>query len=195
MTSQPLLELHIHLVNGSTHKFVQNDPQAVEQVLQQMNQTVFTQPTIVLFGQNSVTTYPTSALIGFSIIMEPVPDSLLRLTGKLRHGAGGFQEITEAEYKAGLQEMLPVIAGQPAVRLNEIEFLGGHRLWLELSVTAAANDMQERQIVKHAVEGPNVVCHRIGGGISIWNRARMISYSFTPKPEVPLPALALEPIA
>lgn len=192
MPTSTLLELHLHLVNGNTRKFAQNDPEAVEQILGQMNQTIFSQPTLVVHGHHVATTYRTSALIGISLLMDPLPESLLRLTHKLRHGVGEIQEISEAQYNARLHEMKSTVAGQPAVRLNEIEFVSGHRIWLEVSIESAVNDMQERQLVKHAFEGPTLVSRRIDSGVSIWNRAQMVSYSFTPKPEVPMPALPAE---
>lgn len=192
MTSQPLLELHLHLVNGSTHKFMQHNPQVVEQILPQLNPRIFTQPTLVLFGQNTVNTYPSSALIGISLIMEPLPESLLRLTRDPALGVVDMQELAVADYQAKKRVAQPIVAGQPAVSLHEIEFVSGHRLWVEVSIQAAANKMEERQLVKHAFEGPNLVCRRLGGGLSIWNRAQMVSYSFSPKPEVPMLALPVE---
>ena len=187
------LELHLHLTNGNTHKFAQHDAQAAEQILQAMNPRIFTQPSLILFGENSVTTYPTAALVGVSVFMANVTESLLQMTRNLQLGVEDIAQITQADYTARKAELQPLIAGQAAILLQQIEFISGHRLWLEVKVGAAANEVQERQLVKHAFEGPSLVC-RCDGGISLWNRAQMVSHSFIPKPQFPLPALPAEPI-
>ncbi|MEO7715229.1 MAG: hypothetical protein ABIY70_03425 [Capsulimonas sp.] len=48
------------------------------------------------------------------------------------------------------------------------------------------------ELLHHAFSPPTVVCRRMGGGIAIWNRAQMLSYSFSPKPETPVNAWPAE---
>ena len=192
MNSSTPLEIQLHLANGHIHRFVQHDPQAVEQILQAMNPRVFAQPNLTIFGAQLVTTYPTAALVGIGLRMEPMPDSLLRMASNIPNGVGEIREISEADYHAKLPQTRPFVAGQSGVSLNEIEFISGERLWLEVAIQAASGEMQERQLVKHAFAGPNLVCHRIGGGIGLWNRALMVSYRFAPGPDVPMPAIPAE---
>lgn len=194
MTSSTPLEIQLHLANGHVHRFVQDDPQAVEQILGAINPRVFAQPHLTLFGAQSVATYPTAALTGIALKMEPMPESLLRMANKIPNGVAEVREISQADYHAKLSQLKPFAAGQPGVSLNEIEFICGQRLWLEVKLQAASGEMQERQLVKHAFEGPSLICHRRGGGVSLWNRARMVSYRFAPGPDVPVSALPAEPM-
>ena len=70
--------------------------------------------------------------------------------------------------------------------LNEVEFASTHRLWLETQVQTAVSGLRERQILQHIFTGPCLACRRLEGGIHLWNRAQMVSYTFCPKLDVPV---------
>ena len=105
------LEIQLHLVNGNIHRFVQHDAQAIEAIAQAINQRVFAQPHLTLFGAQSVATYPTDALLGISLIGEPMPETWLRLTRNLPNGVGEIREISHADYQAKLPQVRPLVAG------------------------------------------------------------------------------------
>ena len=193
MTFSPL-KIQLHLTNGSTHRFVQRDPQNIESVLQSISPRVFAQSNLIFCGAQSVTTYPTAALVGITLSMEPMPESLLRLTRSLPNGVGEIREISQADYQMKLPQLQSFVTGQSGVSLNEIEFTSGHRLWLEVQVQSASHEMQERQLVKHAFEGMGLICRSVDGVVSLWNRANMVSYRFNPGPEAPQTALPAEPV-
>ena len=195
MATQPFLELHLHFVNGNTHKFVQNDPQLAQQVLQQINFKIFTEPSLVIFGQNQVVTYPGSALVGISLIVETVPEELLHLMPNPAVGLEDTREITEHDYQAKQREMQPIVEGQPFVLVQQVELTTGHRFWLEHHVRAAVSKMQERHILHNVFSQPAIMYNRLDGGISIWHRAKIVSASFCPKPEVPTNAWPAESVA
>ena len=53
----PLLELHLHLTNGTTRTFVQNDPDLARQLLRQVGPRVFTQRALILHAPDQVTAF------------------------------------------------------------------------------------------------------------------------------------------
>ena len=189
MTTQPLLEIHLHLVNGETHRFLQNDPELAHKVVEQVNLKVFTQPSLVIAGQDRVWAYPGAALAGISLITESGQQELLRLSP--------FpivpREIAESDYQAG-QPDAHSAEGPSLGVLAEIEFTSGQRVRLEIQAPQAVSGMQERHILHTLFTGPGLLCRRLGGGISIWNRAQMISFSIVSKLEVPSNAWFAEPL-
>ena len=185
MSSQTQLELHIHLSNGNTHRFVQNDASSVQQILDQINLRIFEQPNLMLSGADTVATYPAASLSGLSIITDNLGEKLLRLTSNPQAGIEKTRIITHDEYRAGQRAARPIVEGQPFVMLSEIDFHSGHRIWIATEVEAAASPLQERQILQHIFSGPALACQRADGGLDLWNRAQMASYTFSPKPATP----------
>ena len=181
------LELHLYLKNGDTHKFAQSDPDLIRQTLSQINHKVFAQPALLIHGDDVATAYPGSALNGIGVVIDSVPAELLRLDP---HGL--MEQISEEDYHFERRRAAPIVEGRPFVMLSEIGFSSGLKLWLKSHVTEAGMDVQERQMLHHAFSPPTVVCRRLGGGISIWNRAQMLSYSFSPKPKTPANAWPAE---
>ena len=43
----------------------------------------------------------------------------------------------------------------------------------------------ERHMLHNAFALPSLISRRLGGGISLWNRAQMVSCSYSPNPDVP----------
>ncbi|BDI28771.1 hypothetical protein CCAX7_008220 [Capsulimonas corticalis] len=187
MWNSPKLELHLYLKNGDTHKFVQHDPELIRQTLSQINHKVFAQPALLIHGDDVATAYPGSALNGIGVVIDPVPEELLRLDP---HGL--MEQISEEDYQFERRRAAPIIEGRPFVMLSEIGFSSGLKLWLKAHVSEAAMGLQERQMLHNTFAPPTVVCRRMGGGVSIWNRAQMLSYSFSPKPKTPTNAWPAE---
>lgn len=190
MNTHPLLELELHLVNGNTHRFVQNDPDLAREILKQVNRKVFNQTSLIVHGEKQVCVYHGPTLAGISVIMEPLPGELLMLETM----SVMPWEITEEEYREKHRSLPPVVAEEPFQMLMEIEMTTGRRIWLERQIPYALGGLDERKILHHSFILPNLVCRRRAGGITIWNRAQMISLTFSPKPEVPSVAWPAEPV-
>ena len=188
MASQTLLEIDLHLINGGTHKFIQNDPVLAQRVLQQISPRIFTQPSLVVTGYNRSAAYAGATLIGISLLVETIPDDLLK-SGPLPTLP---LEITQADYQARQSAMPAVGEGQTPVSVLEIEFTSGHRLWLEVARPAATSGLQERHLLHNLFSMPGLLCRRLGGGVSLWNGAQMASCSFTPELDAPSNAWAAE---
>lgn len=192
MSTQPYLELHLHLSNGRTHEWQQNDPQLAQSIIGQLTPKVFAQPSLILYGESCVTAYPGAALIGVSVIMAELPEELLHLIGTPASNSSSFWEITEDEYSAKQRVVQPITEGEPFLMLSEIELSSGRRLYIENHVEAAVSASQERQILHHIFAHPTLACRRLDGGLSLWNRAHFVSFSFCPKPTVPANAWPAE---
>ncbi len=188
MNEQPFLELEVHLANGNKHHFVQNDQQLALQTLQQINLNLFSQSTLVLYSESTVATYPTAALTGIRFLMESLPTELVRMASNPAIGLQELREISRDDFKARQHQLRPIVTGQPFVMLHEVELMSTHRLWLESHVQAAVPAVQERQIVQQVFSGSALACRRGDGGLSLWNRVQIVSYTFSPAPEVPIGA-------
>ena len=174
----PLLELHLHLLNGATRTFVEDDPARVRQIIQQVSHCVFSQPALILRGQDQITAYPGSALAGLSFLMDPLPEELLSLD------PFPCLEITQEEYQSERRAAEGSAEEQLFLMLCEVEMVGGRRLWFTTPVSQALDGFRERQVLHNAFSLPSFLCRCLGGGISLWNRAQMVSCSFLPKPDV-----------
>lgn len=184
MSSSSLLELHLHLSNGNTHRFVQNEAQAARQILDQIGIRVFEQPNLMISSDDMVATYPAASLSGLSLLSAALPEKLLQLSGAAQAGIERTRTITHDEFRAGRTAAQPIQEGQSFTMWSEIDFHSGYRIWTATDIKAASA-MQERQILQHIFSGPALVCQRTDGGLDLWNRAQMASYLFCPKLATP----------
>ena len=184
----PLLELHLHLLDGTTRTFVQNDPDLARQLLRHVGPRVFSQPALILRGPDQVTALPGSALLGLSILMDPLHEELLRLD------PFPCVEITREEYQAERYAQADIIEGRSSLMLSEVEMSSGRRLWFAIQALEAVGAFQERHMLHNAFALPSLVSRRLGGGLSLWNRAQMVSCSFSPPPDVPGTAWPVEAV-
>ncbi|MEO7717958.1 MAG: hypothetical protein ABIY70_17290 [Capsulimonas sp.] len=182
MASKPFLELELHLTNGNTHRFVQNDPEQARDLLQHIHLNIFTQPTVIIYGQDRVAAYPGNKITGITVRMDSIPESLLQLNPN----ATSIREITEDDYRAKLLDAPKCVQAKPFLMLNEVEMCCGHRFWLEVDIVTEVGSVQERKILYNAFSWPSAVCQNLDGSVTIWNRAQMVSCSFAPKPDVPM---------
>ena len=180
----PLLELHLHLLDGTTRTFVQDDPALVRQIIPQIghglfSHGLFTQPALVLYGQDHVTVYPGSALAGLSLLMAPADQGLLPL------GPCPCIEITQEDYQAEQHAPQGMVKEQPFLIRSEVEMSTGRRLWLAVPALPLIPGFQERQMLHTLFSLPAFLCRRRGGGLSLWNRAQIVRCSFYPNLDVP----------
>lgn len=183
------LEIHVHLSNGNVHRFAQNDPKHIEALLDRLKGRVFNHPTLTFFDANQAVTYPGSALSGLSLILDPLPEALQKLTEIPAWGVRGIAEISESEYQTLGSRSEHHAEGEEFLSLQAIEMVSGYRFYIAVDVERAVAALQERQMIAHAFEGPELVYRRRGGGLCIWNRAHMVSQHFSPCPDMPPTAI------
>ena len=143
----------------------------MQQLLQHVNGRVFSAPNLTLDGENLVATYPTAAICGLSFLLAPLPETLSALLSIPQSGVQEIREISRDEYLAAVEAARPIVAGQEFSGWNEIEFVSGHRIWVETRIGAAVSETQERQILQRIFSSPALACRRADGGINLWNRA------------------------
>ena len=196
MERTPLLELIIHLASGTTHRFFQNDPQLVEQTVQQLNPKIFSQDVVPVHGENLLAAYPGKLLEGVSVVINPLPQKWQDFIPVHDLGIADSREITEADYLMKRGRLNP--AAQPFTMLIAAEMASGHRFWVE-EVAGESNPQEvvrrpsfERHIVHTIFTRPPLVCRRLGGGLSLWNRAHMVGCMLSPNPAAPTSAFPAE---
>lgn len=184
MINQPLLEISLHLSNGRTHRFVQNDPSLAQQTIEQIGPKIFSRPSLIISGSHRSSAYAAASLLGVSL--QGVPEESLESARPVA------QEITEADYLAKQPGMAPAVPGEPLVSVVEIEFSSGHRLWLELHVAQASSPMKGRHLLNNIFSLPTLVCRNLDGGLSLWNVGQMVSSCLTPELDAPTNAWLAE---
>jgi len=187
-----MLEIHVHLINGTTRQFTQSDPSVVERLLEQFSPRLFSQPILVFHDQERAVSFPGAALTGISLIMDRVPPRLRQPQVQGPDATVTFREISLEDYQAKLREPLRIVEGQPITLVTEIELTSRQRFWLETHSARAVSGIAERQILHHLFAAPGLLCDRLGGGVTLWNRAQFVSYSLYPLPEVPSSAWAVD---
>ena len=194
MEPQPLLELQVHLMNGNTHRFVEQGPERAQKVIEQVQVRVFAQPGLIIAGSTQVVAYPGSALAGISIITDPPCTELLHLGVPNPDSRVVPEEITEEEYRRQRQAWACSTPGEPLMLLHETEMSSGHRFWLRVHIPEVAGGFHERTFLHNLFSLPCLACHRLGGGVRIWNRAHIVRQTFHPRIEVPTSAWLIEPV-
>jgi len=184
MKNRPMLELQLHLVNGNTHRFMQNDPELVQEMLSQIHHRVFSQPTLIVAGESQIRVYQVSSIAGITIIMDHLPIELLILD---RAAPSILWETTHEEYAEKQRYALPQPDADKTSVFSEVEMTNGRKFCIETQVSKSESGTDVRNILNYVFKLPNMICRRRGGGgISIWNRAHIVSLSFSPKPEAQL---------
>lgn len=176
MSNRSLLEIRLHLANGRTSTYVQNDPEIVGKMLRQIHRKVFQLPSIVIAGKDEVCAFRGSALSGISVLIDPLPMELAMLDS----GLADVWSIPEEEFRERQALLRLMDVRDPDEILGEIELASGQRLWTIQRVTRNSVGGDPRLHLRHAFDLPSLVCRRRDGGISIWNRQQIVSMAFTP---------------
>ena len=192
MENKPLLELYVHLASGVTHRFIQNDQNLADQILQQIHPKMFHQDVVSVYSENLLTAYPGKSLEGVSVVMNPLPGALLALLPVSDLDIVDCREITGADYNLKRLQWDPTT--QPFTMLVAVEMASGHRFWAEEEAAGVDPTVTmrrpsfERHIVHTIFSRPPLVCRRLGGGLSLWNRSQMASCALSPRPAAPNPS-------
>ncbi len=194
---KPLLELELHLVDGTARHFFQNDPLAARQILEQIGGgRAFQQPSLVLNGPDSVFTCSGANLNRIDFRMEPLPIDLLPL---FQTQGIELWEISEAEWRERYHpetdhsaQRAAVRPGDRVVAYSEVHLLDGQRFFFEQHLSAVSG-IEQRNFLHNLSSARGFTSHRRGGGLSAWNVARVMSSTFYPgPPHVPSTAWAVE---
>ena len=186
MAATALLEIHVHLVNGSISRFVQDEPVEIDRILNHIHpEKVFNQPTIVIAGRHSMTALPTSAVARIDFVMDGFPGwefhRNLKDAVQITHEELRERYIPIAETSTRTDMAVP--EGEVVTAFAEAELMGGERLYVEVQLTADRRTPLERGMLLHQIfTGSSLYARRRGGGGILINPANVVRITLYPGP-------------
>ena len=161
--------------------FYQEDQDLVGKICEGADGQIFSRASLIIESVDGVTSFPGNALIGITILTEPLPHSFLEHEASSKIN---IRQISQESFLVRRPQAISSIEGARGFTLSEIEFVSGEHLFLEASAVAQSG-MRERNTLHHLFSNPSLWCRRLEGGFSIWNTAHIVSWSHFPKLEVP----------
>ena len=187
------LHIQIHGVDGSLTQFTQDDPEFVQQIVQDVRRPdFFAQDRITIAGRHSVTTLITCRIArldlaggGLSISKPPS-----QFTDRLWDAI----EMSEQEflYQVEVRDLDHVERRDPPQTRNQTQFgfvdvqlVGGQHIYLKLQLPSVLPAERLRR-VHSALKSPGLSFRLASGGIGIANLANAVKFTAYPgPPEVP----------
>lgn len=173
--------IQLHLITGRKHMFYQENPDLVAIICADLDGQIFTRESLIIDSAEDTTAFPGHALIGITILTDPIPDSYLH---REQVSKTVVTQISQETFQFRRLQLMAKVEGERGLLLSELEFASGERLFLESS-EIAANEMGERAALNHLFAKPSLSCRRLDCGFSIWNTKHIISWSHYPKLDVP----------
>ncbi|MBI5708061.1 MAG: hypothetical protein HZC36_13855 [Armatimonadetes bacterium] len=180
--------IQLHLITGRKHMFYQDKPELVAAICNDLDGQIFARSSLILDSADDVTAFPGQALIGITIMTDPLPEFFFE---RERSAKTIITQISQETFQYRRLQIISKVEGRMGVILSELEFASGERLFLE-GTAIAASGMSERSALSHLFAGPSLWCRRLEGGFSIWNTAHIVSWSHYPKLEAPANAWPAE---
>ncbi len=173
--------VQLQLVTGRRYMFYQEDPTLATSICNDLDNQIFSRPSLIVDSVEEVTAFPGHALLSITILVEMLPESFF---AKERLSKTVTTQITLEEFESRRRQNIAKEEGKRGAVVSELEFVNGERLYLEFS-EIAASAMGERNALYHLFSHPSLWCRRLGGGFTIWNTAHIVSWSHHPKLDVP----------
>lgn len=182
---RPALEIHVHLTDGSTAQFVQDDDAATEKILRSVHPvTLFNQQRIVIAGAFSVSAFIVARVTRIDFIREGYTD------WPFPPGFSDLVEIPEKEFRRHVRLDEPAkmekrvraeVPGDLFVGFLEIELVSGQHVFLALE---AAVDLPAERFVKvqYLLSAPSLHVRLPQGGNSILNLGNVARFTAYPGP-------------
>ena len=181
MESLNPITIHIHLINGTTRVFRQDNPELIAVICNDLDGKLFTQSTLIIDSMGESITFSGHALMGISILTDQIPNSISMresMTGSL------VTQISKDSFLDLRRQNVPKVQGIRSNILSELVFASGEHIYLESSEIAIGG-LGERAEMHHLFTNPSQACRKLGGGFSLWNTAQIVSWSHSPKLEAP----------
>src|SRR5438876_650382 len=128
----PFLCLNIHPVEGSVSSFVEEDPEAIDRLLEKLHPAwIFAHRHLMITDDHSITIFPCHSIARIDVLMEGEPP------WPFEGGISDLVEITEEEFARRCrpeQAGVPGLgrAGGPVAALAEIELANADRVFWEI---------------------------------------------------------------
>jgi hypothetical protein len=183
---QNLMEIVVHLVDGSSMRFGQSDAHALGKIFHNFQPSrLFANPMLTIGDHHSLTAFPSHRVVRVDLIARGTPDYDLPL------GIGQVQEITDSEYDDAITQQR---AGVTQPRFGEIQLNDGSVVYIKLVPDAqeavelamertplTAMD-QPHAFLNRIFNGHGLVAQRLGGGLTILNPAQFARLKVYPDP-------------
>ena len=181
-TTEPLLEIHVHLEDGRIARFSQTTPDAVHKVIEPLQPSkLYSQHHFTICAPDSLIVFPSARVVQLDFVGPDVP--------KWPHyrGIQRIQQLTSQEFQAQYD---PVKSANAAYGLTHTTYSGmeltnGNQYYLEVtmgdSLDAAPPSPQEfNTFLQQLLTSTGLHFQRSGGGVSIINPAHIVRMSFYP---------------
>jgi hypothetical protein len=180
----PFLCLNIHPVEGPVSSFVEEDPDAIDRLLEKLHPArIFAHRHLLITDDHSITIFPCKAIARVDLLMEGAPP------WPFEGGIADLVEITEEEFARRArpgQDERPGLgrAGGPVAALAEIELANRERLFWEIHLDRKPRLTLEQSLFwRYLPPPPSMHCRRREGGAVIVNPAQVVRWSYYPGPQ------------
>lgn len=191
---QNTMEIVLYLVDGSIHRFKQDDASSIAKILDSLQPPrVFNQKQLLIAGSYFTAGYPTATITRLDLVGGDV--------GSLRHSVGivDIEEISEREldlyakprFSDTRRSEVVVNVGEATDTVAEINLTDTQRIGLKVRYQAEAA-IDRRQLLNSFTGGHPIHARRRGGGLVFINPANVIRFAFYPGlPDMPPTSLPL----
>ncbi|MCC5877584.1 MAG: hypothetical protein JJU11_15295 [Candidatus Sumerlaeia bacterium] len=189
-----VLEIVIYLTDGSFHRYKQNDPAKINDIINTLQPPgVFSQKQLLIAGSYYMSGIPSQNITRIDIIGVDLP--------KMRHGASitHIEEISEHEldlyakprYSDTRRSEMVVNVGQQTESVAEINLIDTQRIGFKFRYQADIV-ADRRQLMQVFTSTMPIFGNRLGGGVMFLNPLNVVRWAFYPGiPEAPRNAMAL----
>jgi hypothetical protein len=189
------IEIHVHGVDGQVSRFVQNQAEAAQKLLDHIHPNkVFEQRYLMIASEHSFAIFPCGAIAQIDLVMDGSPD------WPFHHDISDSCQITVEEFqqrdrgKAGAER--PLAYGAPVVVHGDIELANGAHVYTEVHTHVEQRLPVEQAIfLQQLLSVPSLYTRRRGGGAVLINPIHVVRVTFYPGPtSTPPNALPAEPL-
>ena len=181
-------EIRLYLANGQRHRYFQEGVSLVANIFDDSDVDIFTRSSLIYNGERNVTEYAGQDVVGLSVFARWPNEyffarerSLGVIVKDIGIESGTVGRSNEAESKLVLKPKDVSRIEKRSPRINsEIEFVSGVRLFLEFT-QMVEQGISEPTVLNYIFSHPSLCCRRLGGGLSIWNTAHIISWEHGPQ--------------
>jgi hypothetical protein len=183
------LQIHIHIVDGSTTTFVQDDAGEIRKIFAGFQSTqIFNRDIIAFTDKNSITSLPASQITRIDLISEQLPT--LNFPGGMVEAV----ELSWTEFQALVRS--PVMLEQwrlkktedlCVVTLLDVEMTDGQCLYFTMETQVELLRSEFWNTRKFILTGTGLCFRMRTGGVAVLNLAHLTRLTFFPNP-MPSPA-------
>lgn len=175
------LEIHVHLEDGRTVRFSQNDPATADALLRHIPPSrLFAQPQLVLRDEQALTLLPSATIVRIDLIADQMPD------WPFYHGVQCVQEISRDEFLARCHSVPHSPVGTVETDYTEIETVSGQLIYLQLEVRREPSLAIDRHILLQQILAlGGLHWKRREKGASILHTTKIARLSMYPGPPAP----------